>query len=355
MAAECQLSFFLLTITLVTLVHNRPAFGATLDLHGVKASRASLKAAAPVSALVPVASPVIASATVSPLINTTSPIGAQAMTSLSIANFRLFVTNRSFTTAFNASRFCLLFFTVGAFYLFGLRWDINISTELTEKGLAHAKAQATDDQFNFRNCMARDLTVSKDASATSHLPTIWPKFTRLHSASSLLMPLVDSDSDVWSQNVISPSGAPLLAVSLCSRNGTSRAIELITVGLGRFVLAYVAEDGFECFGLGGAKLGRFVVHEGALVLTAIDGQHITSTTKDSDGANSKVTAGSNGRLLGTQIERQASSTLAQAYLELTIEPGVDVVLVLACVMAARLFLPADVAAAKARAQEVDAN
>lgn len=171
--------------------------------------------------------------------------------------------------AHHVVRFGLLALIVVAFFAVGLKWDIKLKDEAKEV----PKVGGVPAALTF---MRQSSSDANKVVATVPLPTIWPKFTRLHSSTRYYVLTGSMGPDSWSTAVHNVEGVATMVAGVVHRTrGRGRALEILSDGLGRMVFGSLEFDGFEMRGMAGTVLGQFVAEaDGRIALVRGDGKEL---------------------------------------------------------------------------------
>jgi len=171
----------------------------------------------------------------------------------------------------------------------------------------------------------------------SKVPAIYPKLVLPHAHTRLAIPVEPLKAHEWDIDVLGLSGTPLLCAALKAKEG----VPTISITLHNVcTLLAVVNSALEVFSNDGSKFGilskdgsgRFLFNDlaGQAEIVMVD---ISGDTTDFQ-LYSLPAAGQ--QLLGMAQWRPAGTLPAEHY-EVTAKPGVDSVLILACVLAVLTF------------------
>jgi len=259
------------------------------------------------------------------------------------------------------ARYSFLLISIASFYLMFLRWDMQGKRSpigKDSKGLSQKQKKGLAWKAELEAAISRDVpapageffgrqlhTMTPQSHGDTPLPTIWPKFIKLHTPSQLVVPSDKMDNGVWKAHVFGNAGAPLLEAQL--REDVAQrclVLEITTAGLGGFALASVSSKTLTLRGLGGMTLGRFDLSSGIMSLVETRGtsegqtlMKISSEDETQLGSTIRCQSVPSGRELASAVHRQSNMNVPYPHFDIQTQPGVDVVLTLACVMAKIAF------------------
>jgi len=247
------------------------------------------------------------------------------------------------------TRYGCLVMAAFAFYMFGLRWDFKergSAMQQEEKAKSAAapdmdteKEEEPPEKKQIENA-APVKEVSQIETATPLLPSIWPKFIKLHSATQLFVPASRLNQELWSLHAFGVAGTPMLTVTVRKGFAGDRILELITTGLGGHVIASVCSSSFKLNGMGRMSVGRFEMPDsdtGRMMLVGTCGQSLLVVSQDVEDSRMEVAAVADGRRYSTVVRKEPTEVAPYDHYELTTQPGIDVVLMLACSLTRLVF------------------
>jgi len=245
---------------------------------------------------------------------------------------------------FAVARYAFLIVAIVSFYFFGLRWDMRDQTFMDEdadlKGTSNSKRKSHMFKAELEAVLAKDIPEALCSPGSSSilssedmpLPTIWPKFIKLHSATQLYIPAGSFDAEDFSAHVFQSTGSPIMYATNRSERDGGRILELATTGVGGFVLASVGFPSFTFCGLGAVSIGHFQQAPGGdLHLCNGNGQPILAVSGDPL-QHRELLSMPSGRRVGTIARREANQAKPYAHFELLALPGVVLVLIVACAL-----------------------
>eukprot|EP00927_Polykrikos_kofoidii_P051127 TRINITY_DN44932_c0_g1_i1.p1 TRINITY_DN44932_c0_g1~~TRINITY_DN44932_c0_g1_i1.p1 ORF type:complete len:408 (+),score=54.85 TRINITY_DN44932_c0_g1_i1:124-1224(+) len=247
-------------------------------------------------------------------------------------------------------RYIFLTTALVCYYVFGLRWDTSLSKTIGKRVDGEVQQLRAKREAPLR-VATKSSSRANATTACRDLPTLWPKLIKLHTSNTYSVKLGKLTSDTWSSNVFDESRSPVLAVVVRKQDSGARLLEVKAVGLGCFVLATVCSSTFRLSGLGGIEFGRLVtpcgasqlagapIRRGDAMLISPNGKQLVGMSTDPEGAAIEISACSDGRCLAKVTRRAIAADVPHETLELMAEPGVDVVLMLACSLAGVAFGP----------------
>lgn len=233
----------------------------------------------------------------------------------------------------HVGRYGLLAIIIFGFYAVGLRWDIAFISASSAQSDSAAKVGGVPAPMKVQAQITRAPAVDNEVVT---LPTIWPKFTRLYSSTRLYVLAGNMLPNSWSTTVHNEAGSWTMVASVVQRGG-GRVLEILADGLGRKALGFLEASGFELHGMGGTVLGRMVsTPDGRIVLVGGDGKEVCTVAGAPWGSFAEVRT-PNGKVVGVMSRRAPTACTPQEHLEISIEPGVDHVFVLLCIVGLAAF------------------
>lgn len=173
------------------------------------------------------------------------------------------------------------------------------------------------------------------------LPALGPGKTKLHAITQFLVPTKDLNLQLWTVDILSFMGVPILTASLRRAFDGSRVIEITTRGEPAHHLVSIT-SGLEFHGENHVRLGNLDQggdKEGQCTFREKNGRPVMMIYVNSGGYRFKMTSVQE-RVVATVVQRSAGAVQCE-HLELTAEPGVDTVLMLACALTQIAFGPPD--------------
>eukprot|EP00928_Gymnodinium_smaydae_P074239 TRINITY_DN57305_c0_g1_i1.p1 TRINITY_DN57305_c0_g1~~TRINITY_DN57305_c0_g1_i1.p1 ORF type:complete len:403 (+),score=79.73 TRINITY_DN57305_c0_g1_i1:88-1209(+) len=233
-------------------------------------------------------------------------------------------------------RFAIISLLIGGFYTLGLRWDIGAN------GPTGKQQQAALGEDRYRSPESAGVEVSRcigdlAPQATTQLPTIWPMFTKLRSTSEYVLQELPVDMPVWSTELQNISGIPQLSLRMTQGSGGERMLEASSVSSLPMLLASVCENSLVFRGLGGNLVGNLrrdgSSELGGSVMSLLDAEGVVLASLSGEGEGGVLEMRRpEGRLLASLKKRQAGNGF-----HLVVQPGVDIVLAVMVIVAARCF------------------
>lgn len=171
----------------------------------------------------------------------------------------------------------------------------------------------------------------------AHLPIIWPRLVKETATSQLLLPAENLTAATWCVDLYDAMGFAILRASSRYAAQGFRVIEVSSRGDGAVLLASVSSF-LELRGASGNWLGRFeIISYGMCLLRDASGCPIVSIVHAGNGVQFHIASLPDGGRLTTVTRSEGSLVLPVEHFEITVAPGVDVVLILMCMLANILF------------------
>lgn len=181
---------------------------------------------------------------------------------------------------------------------------------------------------------------SRPPDLVSQLPTIYPKLVLPHAHTRLAVPVEPLAEHQWDIDVLGLSGVPLLCASLAHSNMVSISLHNVNTLL---ATVSAADSSVELRGSGGTPFGTLFKEQKRHVLKDVLGRPILALSDASqDFSDLQLTAPNpeNPEVFAVCKKRPAEhNNLPAEHYELVAKPGVDSVLVLACMLGALVFQP----------------
>jgi len=276
-----------------------------------------------------------------------------------------------------AVRFTTLFVFIIFFYTFGLRWDtsepmmsedvgVRLQLRCVDKKISESLPLEKGKALNMDVILAAagersfEPSLSQnpqdfvaESAAVARLPTAWPQLIKLNSPMHLSVSADVLRKEAWNVDVLGFLGKPLLRTSLQRLPGGDRILEISSHGTRSIKILSISSTALEVTGMGGALLGSVgplatATKAGgpgapwALWVRAADGKAtnlVATVGVDYVDCSFEFLSAPEKISMASGTLQQQSSSVPYKHISLVAKPGVDSVLMLACLLARVAFGP----------------